>query len=345
MGEVVVLGGYGSVGRACVHELFQTTSLGLVVAGRNAQRAERAALELGNRGRGVYADAADPRTLGSVIPGSAAVICCAGVRSGAALQAALEHRVPFVDLSPLALEARALRRLREQAWSAGVPVVLHAGAVPGLPAVVADFLLRCFPSIHRLEIASTGGWTEGPTAQTDLAALRLRRRFRHTLRGRGSAWLGSARCRFPDPTGQLAVRPAYALDLEELEATHCLHQLSYREANHGRFSNWLGRVPGLEFGLVAEAFIEPGDRVAAGRVTVSAADPLAAAAAVSGAILRAVLQGRVPAGLAGPHEAVNPARLLRVLEKRGVRVTSLRPAPARRAGAPEASGQRGLAAQ
>ncbi len=320
MGEVVVLGGYGSVGRACVRELFQTTSVGLVIAGRNAQRAERAALEFGERGRGVYADAADPRTLGSAIPGSAAVLCCAGVRSGAALRAALEHRVPFVDLAPLAIETHVLRRLREEAWSAQIPVVLHAGAVPGLPAIVADFLLRCFPSIHRLEISSTGGPALGPTAREDLAALRLRLRSQQRPRGRARLW--SRRCRFPDPIGRLPVQPACALDLEELEATHCLGQLGYSEVNSGRLPNWLRRPRRPEFGLVAEAFVEPGDRIAGGRVAIRASDPLAAAAAVAGAVVRAVLLGRVPAGVVGPHEAINPARLLQVVEKRGVRVVT-----------------------
>lgn len=334
-----MLGGYGSVGDACVHELHQTTSLGLVIAGRNSQRAERAALALGDRARGVYADAADPRTLGSVIPNADAVLCCAGTGAGAALRAAIEHRVPFVDLAPLLLGSRALNTLREEAWSAQVPVVLYAGAVPGLPAVTADFLLRCFRTIHRLEIASCGSWTEGRTAREDLAALRLRGPSPRKLRAGAQQWV--TRSRLPDPIGRVWLRPVSTVDLAELEATHCVDQLRYHEPHPGRIAGWLSRSPTAGFCLVADAFVEAGDTVPSGRITIEAPNALAAAAAVAGAVVRAVLRGRVPAGLVGPHEALNPALLLQVIEKRGVRVATESRPP--RAASREASASPGLA--
>ena len=49
-----------------------------------------------------------------------------------------------------------------------VAVVLFAGAVPGLPVVAADFLLRGFEWIERLEIATTGPWTQSARAREDL---------------------------------------------------------------------------------------------------------------------------------------------------------------------------------
>ena len=44
-------------------------------------------------------------------------------------------RVPFVALCELEPTESALRSIADRAWQAQVPIVLHAGAVPGLPGV------------------------------------------------------------------------------------------------------------------------------------------------------------------------------------------------------------------
>ena len=133
MRPIVVLGGYGRLGRACVLELAAQTHAPLRIAGRNAQRAESLALSLGERAAPCYADAADPRILARALEGASAVIACCGGDLRTALQCALELRVPFVGLSPLPLDTRGKAHVGELAWRAQVPVVLHAGAVPGFP--------------------------------------------------------------------------------------------------------------------------------------------------------------------------------------------------------------------
>ena len=167
MRAVVILGGYGRLGRLCVHELAGRTQAPLVVAGRSLQRAESLALAFGERARGVYANAHDTRTLARALEGAGALVACCGGNQLVALQTALELRVPFVGLSPVWLEARSRARLAELAWRAQVPVVLSAGALPGLPGMLAEALVRQLPAIRHLRIASTGSHAELETSRRD----------------------------------------------------------------------------------------------------------------------------------------------------------------------------------
>src|SRR5258705_5965320 len=152
MRPIVVLGGYGRLGRACALELAVQTQAPLRIAGRNAQRAESLALSLGERAPPCYADAADPRLLGRALEGAAAVVACCGGDQLLALQSALQLRVPFIGLSPLPLDPRSARHLGELARRAQGPVVLYAGAVPRIPRILAESLVPRLAAVETLPV-------------------------------------------------------------------------------------------------------------------------------------------------------------------------------------------------
>ncbi len=323
MNEIIVLGGYGRLGRQCVSELVDTSPARVVVAGRSIQRAQEVASAFGDRARPAYADAADPRTLQPLIPGTAAVLACCGGSWLAALDVAIQTRVPFIALSPTMPEERNSLRLQEQAWQAQVPVVIHAGAIPGLPGVLAELLMRRFPRLSEICIASTGPWTETENAERDQR--QLRRVAPLDARGASWAWRRS-RVRFPEPIGLRWIWPAQSLDLGGFVDSHCVDGLRYLEPVPGliaRTLRWVLRQnqePG--FALVAEAYHDPGDHAPEERITLQAPDPLTAAAAAAGVVTQRILRGGLPGGFFVPHEALNPAAFLEALAKRGVRVWS-----------------------
>jgi hypothetical protein len=319
MTEVVVLGGYGELGLACVQELAETTRAGIAIAGRSIQKAEEAALAFGDNVRAAYGNASDQRTLGPLVRGALAVIGCSGARSSEAIFAALEARVPFVGLAPMTLHAGARAELCERAWKAQVPIVLCAGAVPGIPGVLAEHLVRRVPEIARLRIVTTGGWRDTERAEEDVA--RFRREHPPGWREGREA---PRRWRFPDPVGTWPVRVAPAADLDGFGERHCVGQVTYLEAElrpvARRVLRMLGRdaVPAGFVG-VAEAW-RPDGSDAPERVEISAPCPVRVAAAAAGILVRAILDQRIPAGLAMQHEAVNPGLFLEELGKRGARV-------------------------
>lgn len=318
---MVVLGGYGNIGRACVRELAETTRANLVIAGRSVQRAEEAALATGDRVRGIYANAADARTLGSLLPGAAVVVCCTGSGAPDLLALALEHRVPFVDLEPIALKPALAHKLAERAWTAQVPVVLGAGAVPGLPGVLAEYLVRRLPESDWIHVATTGPWRGSAAADRDVEQLWRQRRPGASISGNDAPrhW------RFDEPVGPWAVRPAPATDLEGFVTAHCVGRLHYLEVEPGPLTRLAQRIFGggsgpAAFAAAAEAYGTSERGATLKRVEVRAPDLLTAAAVSVGAIVRAILNGRVPAGLLAQREALNPGLFLDELRDRGLEV-------------------------
>jgi hypothetical protein len=322
VGEVVVLGGYGTVGQACVRELVETTRTNIAIAGRSVQRAQEAALAAGEHVRGIYANASDPRTLRSLLPGAAAVVSCAGSGTPEALALALEHRVPFVELEPVALKPQIARELGERAWSAQIPVVLGVGAVPGLPGVLAEHLVRHLPECDWIHVATTGPWRATPTASRDVEQL-----WRERRPGFDLAADAPRRWRFADPVGSWAVRPAPGIDLEGFATTHCVDQLCYVEVEPGPLTRIAQRLLGgrsgpAGFAAAAEAYghTEGGPRLQ--RVEVHANDIIQAAAVSAGVVVRGILDRKVPAGVLAQREAMNPGLFLDELRKRGLEVST-----------------------
>jgi hypothetical protein len=317
---IVVLGGYGRVGRHCVSELVARTRAPLRVAGRNAQRAESLALSVGERAAATYTDAQDARVLARTLEGAAAVVACCGGDLLAALSCALELRVPFVGLSPVPLEPRNRGHLAELAWKAQVPVVLHAGALPGIPGILAESLVRRVPSIASLRIASTGPFVATETAQRDQRSLRMALAGAEARRGRRLPELW----RFSDPVGRRAVASAPCADLAGFTEMHCVEELEYLEPREGALARVVARVvarsPKTGFAVAARAFSAASRSEPAAEIEVSTPDILALAAALAGALVAAILEGRVPAGLSNAREALSPSLVLGELEKRGARV-------------------------
>jgi len=320
MRPIVVLGGYGRIGRLCVQELVSRTRAPIRIAGRNAQRAESLALSLGERASASYADANDARILARTLESAAAVVACCGGDSLVALQCALELRVPFVGVSPVPLDPRNRRHLAELAWRAQVPAVLHAGAVPGIPGLLAESLVRRLPRIQRLRIASTGPFVESETARRDHEALRARLGEAVALRARLLPELWP----FSDPIGRRAVSSAPCADLEGFAETHCVEELAYLEPSEGALGRVIARVvsgaAGPGFAVAARAYASADDEEPAAEIELSASDSLGPAAALAGALAAALVEGRVPAGISLAREAIAPAVALGELEKRGARI-------------------------
>ena len=322
MGQVLVVGGYGIVGLACVRELTETAEVRIALAGRSVQRAEQAAMAFGENVQGVYADAADPRTLRSLLPGAEVFVCCPGSGGLAALDAALECRVPFVGRPTELLDPSVTTNLAERAWTAQVPVVLGAGAVPGIPGVLAEYLVRRLPEIDRLSIATTGPWRGTETARQAVEQAHQDRRASTRSSPPGARSAPPRRWRFPEPVGTWPVGLIPAIELDGFADSHCVGSLEYLELETGPLARTALRLLGRrsepsEFVAVAAA--HSSDQREA-RVEVEASSVIQAAAAAVGTIVRALLGGRVPAGLLTQREALNPGLFLEELDKRGLRV-------------------------
>jgi hypothetical protein len=325
MRDVVVLGGYGRLGSLVVRELVETTPARVVAAGRSIQHAEQVASRHGERAKGAYADASDARTLRKVMLDAAAVIDCTGGERPHAIDVALELRVPWIGVGTSLYEPRSRARIAERAWQAQLPVVIHAGAVPGLGGVLCELLVRRRPDVESLCVASTGPWLGTETARRDVLHLRDQRPDATTFRER--TWSrpprGTRTWRFPDPIGERALRPAFEPDLALFPESNCVRSFEYLEPAPGLLERGFERVLGIEppGGFALEAIAAPcaGSGAPTARISLVAADAPSVAAPLAAAIARAILARRTALGLTTPREAIGPGVLLAALEKRGLR--------------------------
>lgn len=308
--KVVILGGYGRVGRLCAQEIAEQTRAQVVIAGPSIQKAESVALGLGGRALAAYGNAADPRTLARILDGAQVLVAACCELAPAVLEIAIGMRVAVVAVSTLSLGPVRQRALAEQAWRAQVPVVVHAGAIPGLPGVLADLLVRRFASLAELRIASTGPWTGTAGAAHDV---------RQSASERAPGIRLPQRFAFAEPVGTLALRPSACPDLAGFAQTHCVERLIYLEPVEPLL-RIARRIPPRGFALDAQAWIRAGGGPPDAHIEIEAADPLIPAAALAGGLVTAALARELPAGLLTPREARSPAAIVADLEKRGVRV-------------------------
>jgi hypothetical protein len=308
MARVVILGGYGRLGRLCAQQLAEQTHARLVIAGPSIQRAESAALAMGGRAVAAYGDAAEPRTLARLLDGSDLLVACCSDLSPGCIELSVAMRVPVVCVSSLELGEGRRHALAERAWRAGVPAIVHAGALPGAAGLLAEIAVRRFPRLEELRIASTGSWRGTPGAARDVVRAAGPRRGIEL----------PTRIDFGPPIGNLAVRSATTADLDGFAHSHCVDRLLYLEPLLAR--RRLLRPASSGFAVIAEARVRAGSPAPDARLELAAPDPLLPAAAVCTALASAVLAREVPAGLLTPREARNPHTLLGSLEKRGIRV-------------------------
>jgi len=310
MAQVVILGGYGRVGRRCAREIAEQTRTHLVIAGPSIQKAESVALGLGGRAVAAYGNAQDPRTISRILEGVEVLVACCPDLQPAVLEIAIGMRVAVVAVSTLSISGPRREALAEQAWRAQVPVVIHAGAIPGLPGVLADWLVRRLPSLAELRIASTGPWIGTPSAARDVA---------RAAPERPSGLRLPQRYAFGSAVGTLAMRASACADLVGFADAHCVERLTYLEPIDGRLRRALRPLP-RAFALDAQAWAESTGGPPDARIELAATDARVAAAALAGSLVAGALANALPAGLLVPREARNPALVLADLEKRGVSV-------------------------
>ncbi len=152
-GPVVVVGGYGAVGQVVSLALAETFHTRVVVAGRDARRAE----ELARSGRGMLTahacDISRPADVDRVLAGAAAVVMCVERANEALATACFERGIHYVDISASVAVLDAIERLDTLAKSSGAAAVLSVGLAPGLTNVLARHCVDRLPSARSVDIA------------------------------------------------------------------------------------------------------------------------------------------------------------------------------------------------
>ncbi|MEF3302925.1 saccharopine dehydrogenase family protein [Paenibacillus sp. GYB003] len=150
--HILVIGGYGRVGRTICSELAPLYPGKVVAAGRNLERAERFGRETEGRVRPLRIDMEqelDPEALAGV----KLAIVCMDQRHPSFVQACLRQGVHYLDISADYRFLSQVESLHDLAASCGATAVLSVGLAPGLTNLLASQAKRMLDVTDAIHIS------------------------------------------------------------------------------------------------------------------------------------------------------------------------------------------------
>lgn len=218
---ILIVGGYGEVGRRIAAHLAPAYPERIVVAGRNRLKASNLAARLGHGVRSMRLDIDDRAAIEAAVRGVTLVVTCVRQREPHLLHAAVEHGLAYTDIAPFGIWREAVA-LRATAQAKAARIVLGAGLVPGISSVMARAAAERLGEVdvlHTSLLLATGD-AFGPDALDYLLA-EVTRSFVVVEDGEARSvrsFTDGRRVRFPPPIGS---RVAYRAPFTD--------QLSYPE--------------------------------------------------------------------------------------------------------------------
>lgn len=154
--DILIVGGYGVVGRRIAADLGPDYSGRVVVAGRHPARAAEAAAAIGHgvRGRGI--DFTVTSSVTTALEGVAIVISCIDQPGRTLLWAAIERGLGYTDITPHLTELGRevdYETIAAAARASGARLVLGTGIVPGISSVIVRALADALGGADEIETA------------------------------------------------------------------------------------------------------------------------------------------------------------------------------------------------
>jgi saccharopine dehydrogenase (NAD+, L-lysine forming) len=206
--DILITGGYGTVGRRVAADLAPDYPGRVVVAGRSAQKAAQLAVELGHGVRGRRLDVGEPLSVEAALEDVGVVLSCIDQAEPHLLRAAIRRGLAYTDIAPHLMTRRPTEAMKAEAAQTDARIVLGAGLAPGISSLLAllgaDHLgSQTVESVESNVLLSVGD-TYGPASRAYLMeeialpyAVRIEGREVPTR-----AFAGSVRVDFPSPLGE-----------------------------------------------------------------------------------------------------------------------------------------------
>lgn len=151
--DILVVGGYGVVGRRIAAHLGRWFPARVVVAGRDEEKAVALCRELGHGSRPRRVDASDPASIERALEGVGTVMTCVAQEGRHLLRASIERGLAYTDIAPALAFWQGADELDIDARRSGARVLLGAGLCPGVSNMMARRLASVLGSIERIETA------------------------------------------------------------------------------------------------------------------------------------------------------------------------------------------------
>src|SRR5215217_6917065 len=168
--DILITGGYGTVGRRVAADLAPEYPGNVVVAGRSADKAAQLAAELGYGVRGRRVDVGDPGSVEPALEGVGLVMSCIDQPEPHLLRAAIRHGLAYTDIAPHLMTRRPTGAMRAEAAKTGARIVLGAGLAPGISSMLARLGADRVGAVESVEsnVLLSVGDTYGPASRAYL---------------------------------------------------------------------------------------------------------------------------------------------------------------------------------
>ena len=204
--DILITGGYGTVGRRVAADLAPFYSGRVVVACRSAEKAAQLAAELGHGVRGRRVDVGDLGSVEAALDSVCLVMSCIDQPEPHLLRAAIARGLAYTDIAPHLMTRRPTEAMRAEAVQTGARIVLGTRLVPGISSLLARLgadRVGAVESIKSNVLLSVGD-AYGPASRVYLMeeialpyAVRIEDRELPTR-----PFAASARVNFPPPLGE-----------------------------------------------------------------------------------------------------------------------------------------------
>jgi saccharopine dehydrogenase (NAD+, L-lysine forming) len=149
--DILIVGGYGTVGRRIAADLAPDAPGRIVVAGRSGERATAFAATLGYGARGRPIDVDDSVSIEAALDGVSLVVSCIDQREPHLLRAAIAHGLAYTDITPHLTQRQPTEAMKIDAAHTGARILLGAGLAPGISSIFARLGADRVSDVVRIE--------------------------------------------------------------------------------------------------------------------------------------------------------------------------------------------------
>jgi saccharopine dehydrogenase (NAD+, L-lysine forming) len=151
--KILIVGGYGVVGRRLAAHLAMRFPESVVVAGRNEQRAMATCRDVGHGCAARHIDLDDRASIDLALDGVGTVVSCVAQHEPTLLHAAIARGLAYTDISPRLAFLKGVEQLHDEARKKGARIVLGAGLSPGISNMMAKQLSKELSGVEHIETA------------------------------------------------------------------------------------------------------------------------------------------------------------------------------------------------
>lgn len=150
--EILIVGGYGQVGRVVAGRLGRLFPGRVVVAGRSLERAEAFARQTDGRIRPRQFDAADLVDPGAALGGARVVVMCVDQPDAGFARACLTRGIRYTDVTATYRLIQQIEALHGLAHTHGTTAVLSVGLAPGVTNLLARHAGALLERLDRIDL-------------------------------------------------------------------------------------------------------------------------------------------------------------------------------------------------